>query len=87
MLDHVVSLAPKRRVLVLSGHDEREFGRRMLQAGASGVIPEASNPEEILAAVQRVLSGKKFITPELASSFLDVLKHEGRAPHHTLSER
>lgn len=88
LLRDIQSLTPKRRALVLSGHDEHEFGKRVLQAGASGFIGKLSHNEEIVGAIRRILSGKTFISADLASTIVDgVLKHGDGFPHESLSER
>jgi DNA-binding NarL/FixJ family response regulator len=88
LLADIRVLSPQSRVLVLSGQDEMEFGQRVIKAGASGFIGKLSSTEQIMAAIQRVLSGKIFITSDLASSIVQsALTNQARLPHELLSQR
>ncbi|HEX7859320.1 MAG TPA: response regulator transcription factor [Verrucomicrobiae bacterium] len=75
-------------VLVLSGQSEREFGKRVLQAGAAGFLRKATDTKEIIPAIERVLAGHKYVSPDLAATILDQLQSPaGTEPHETLSTR
>lgn len=81
LLRDVRNLAPGTPVLIFSGRSETEYGRRVLAAGAMGFLSKLSPAPEIAAAVRRVLSGRKHISPDLAESII------GHPPHATLSTR
>ena len=87
LLRDLRSLAPKTPVLVLSGGDERQVGQRALKSGAAGFIAKACAQEKIQEAIQRVLSGKKAISPDLAAVLLDTVVTDERPLHDSLSER
>ena len=61
---------------------------RVLAAGAMGFLTKLSSPAQIEAAVRRVLSGRKHISPDLAES---IIGHPqtgaGAPPHAALSAR
>lgn len=81
-------LAPKSRLLVMSGQEETEAGRRVLKSGAWGFIRKTSSNAEIAAAIRRVLSGKKHISSELAALILESSLDESvDSPHEALSAR
>jgi two-component system, NarL family, invasion response regulator UvrY len=71
LLHDLRTLAPGVQILVMSGRREEEFGERALRAGAMGFLQKTSPLEEMLAAVNRVRSGKKYISPDLASRLLE----------------
>ena len=88
LLKDVQVLASGAPVLVFSGRSEAEYGRRMLAAGAMGFLSKLSTAAQIEAAVRRVLSGRKHISPDLAES---IIGHPqtlaGAPPHAALSAR
>lgn len=77
----------KTPVLMLSMHPESQYAIRCLKAGAAGFINKESATEELLGAIQRVLSGKKYITPTVAEKLAETME-TGAAPlHEALSDR
>lgn len=79
------SLAPGSPVLVFSGRNEAEYGRRVLTAGAMGFLSKLSTPVQIETAVRRVLAGRKHISPDLAEQLVGA--DLAAAPHEALSDR
>jgi two-component system, NarL family, invasion response regulator UvrY len=72
-------------VLMLSMHPEDQYAVRVLKAGASGFLNKESATHELLVAVRRVLSGKKYITPSVAEKLVEA---SGDKPvHELLSDR
>jgi DNA-binding NarL/FixJ family response regulator len=79
---------PKLKVLVLSMYPEEQYAVRAFRAGAVGYLNKASAPEQLLEAVDAVLAGRKFVTPEIAQALVDNLQApEQAAPHTKLSDR
>ena len=76
------------RILVLSVHPERQYARRVLQAGADGYLTKNHSPTALADAIRQVHSGRKYVTPALAQE-LAVSLSEGSAlaPHDALSNR
>ena len=56
----------KTPVLIISMHPEDQYAIRALKAGASGFLNKESATYELLAAINKVMSGQKYITPSLA---------------------
>jgi two-component system invasion response regulator UvrY len=78
----------KLPILVLSGHSVDEYAVRTLKAGASGFLSKETAPEELIAAIGKVLRGGKYISPSVAEKLAFNLEGvEGRAPHESLSDR
>ena len=75
-------------VLVLSMHPEDQYAVRVLKAGASGFLNKESAPEELLIAIHKVLSGRKYISSSVAEKLAESVD-EGRekSPHELLSDR
>jgi DNA-binding NarL/FixJ family response regulator len=79
---------PKLPVLMLSTHPEDQYALRVLKAGASGYITKDRAPEELIAAVKRLLAGGRYITPSLAEKLAERLQTDtDRPPHELLSDR
>lgn len=79
---------PHVPVLVMSMHPEDQYGRRVLQAGASGYLSKSSAATELVSAVRRILGGHRYISPTLADELAIDLQAPGdRVPHHMLSHR
>jgi two-component system invasion response regulator UvrY len=76
------------RILVLSVHPERQYARRVLQAGADGYLTKNHSPTSLADAIRQVHAGRKYVTPALAEE-LAVSLSEGSAlaPHEALSNR
>jgi DNA-binding NarL/FixJ family response regulator len=79
---------PALPVLIFSMHTEDEYAIASLQAGATGYLPKDSAPEEILDAIRRAISGRKYVSPHLADKLLSGVISAGKPlPHDSLSPR
>jgi two-component system, NarL family, invasion response regulator UvrY len=79
---------PAVPVLVVSSQPEEDYALRALKSGAAGYVSKQSAPDILVTAVQRVLSGRRFITATLAERLAGALA--GDSPvnsHETLSNR
>ena len=61
-------------VVFLTMHSDATFARRALDAGASGFVLKHSAATELISAIRAALSGKTYITPQLAGEVLDSLR-------------
>ncbi|WP_321374576.1 response regulator transcription factor [Pseudomonas extremaustralis] len=57
---------PGLPILVLSMHNEIHIAQRALRAGALGYLTKDRDPETLLAAMRRVVSGQRYLDPALA---------------------
>lgn len=57
-------------ILVVSIHDESLFAERVLKAGAMGYINKQVALDHIVKAVRKVLSGKIYLSPDMANRML-----------------
>jgi len=88
VLKDLKALRPKLPVLVLSVHPEDQLASRALRAGAAGYMTKDSVPEELIKAVQKVLAGGVYVSPELAELLaVNLHKDAGRPLHESLSGR
>ncbi|HXQ46991.1 MAG TPA: response regulator transcription factor, partial [Caulobacteraceae bacterium] len=56
------------RILVLSMHAEPLYAARALDAGAAGYVSKNASPDELIAAVQRVAGGGRYVEGEIAQA-------------------
>jgi DNA-binding NarL/FixJ family response regulator len=87
-LHQIRLLHPRLPVLILSMHPEEQYAIRALKAGASGYCSKDQAHEELVNAVKKVLTGKKYITPSLAETLATQLEEEKQPePFNRLSDR
>jgi DNA-binding NarL/FixJ family response regulator len=74
--------------LVLSMHEEEQFARRALKAGASGYVTKATAATELVRAVRKVLEGGTYVSEKFGESLAAaILKGEAGRVHEALSDR
>jgi two-component system invasion response regulator UvrY len=56
------------KILVLSMHAEPLYAARALDAGAAGYVSKNASPDELIAAVQRVAAGGRYVEGEIAQA-------------------
>jgi len=79
---------PGLKVLILSMYAERQYATRCLKAGAWGYLTKENAPEELIVAIRKVSSGRKYISASLAEELADGLDTDpDDSPHKTLSDR
>jgi len=86
VLKEIKQLRPRLPVLMFSMHSEEVYARRAINAGAQGYITKGSSSEELFAAINRIASGGRYITPALAERIVFTANAE-RLPHENLSDR
>jgi DNA-binding NarL/FixJ family response regulator len=55
------------KVVALSGHSNMVFVREILDAGASAYVLKSRAYEDLVRAVDEVMAGRKYLTPDIAS--------------------
>lgn len=88
VLKELKSRCPKVPVLMLSMHPEEQYAVRTIRCGASGYLTKGSAPDNLLQAINKVLSGGRYISSSLAEQLADTLDScTEKAPHENLSNR
>lgn len=83
----LLALDPKARVLALSAHEDTAHPRRVLRAGALGYLAKRSAPDTLIAAVNAVARGERYVDAQTAQA-LALAQIEGdTSPAEILSER
>jgi len=79
---------PKLAVLVLSMYSEEQYAIRALRAGASGYMTKESAPDELIEAIRKVSTGRKYISTTVAEKLAVSLEaNDERPAHESLSDR
>ena len=88
LIKQVKTEKPKLRILVLSMHQEHQYGVRAIKAGASGYLTKESASTLLVSAIRKVAGGGAFISAEVAEQLaLGAMPHSDGPPHTTLSDR
>jgi two-component system, NarL family, invasion response regulator UvrY len=87
-LMHIKRERPNLPVLVLSIHPEDQYAVRVLKAGAYGYLTKDSAPDQLISAIRKVVTGRKYVSPSLAEKLaFDLESDTGKPPHEILSDR
>jgi DNA-binding NarL/FixJ family response regulator len=70
VLQHVSKTFPETRVIVLTVHEAGEYAIRALREGAAGFLPKSAASTELEQAIQTVLKGETYISPETSRKTL-----------------
>lgn len=64
---------PDIKTIILSMHDSPSVVKELLQLGVDGYVLKSDSHESILAALNKVTSGKRFLSDDIASLLIDGL--------------
>jgi DNA-binding NarL/FixJ family response regulator len=70
VLDQVTKKYPEIRVIVLTVHEAGEYAIRALREGAAGFLPKSAASTELELAIQTVVRGEPYISPETSRKTL-----------------
>jgi len=88
LLAEVKHRAPKIPVLIMSLHSEDQFAMRALRAGASGYLTKSAAPEQLVAAVSKIMRGGRYVSETLADRLAAGASGAPLdSPHERLSDR
>jgi two-component system, NarL family, invasion response regulator UvrY len=87
-MERIHRTRPGQRVLVLSMHAEEQFAVQALRAGASGYMTKDHASDLLLAAISRIMSGGRYLSPALAEILAGQVAGDlDGPPHGRLSAR
>lgn len=70
VLQHVSRNSSHTRVIVLTVHEAGEYAIRALREGAAGFLPKSAASTELEQAIQTVMNGEIYISPETSRKTL-----------------
>lgn len=87
--EQILELLPATRIIVLSACHTAEHVYRALRAGAQGYVVKSGMIDDLLHAVLSVVAGRQYLSPGIASLFIDGLPSlpAARSPMESLSTR
>jgi DNA-binding NarL/FixJ family response regulator len=77
LIAHARKEAPSVAILALSMFDEMTYAERALRHGANGYVMKHEAPERLVAALERVLSGKVSVSASVSDRLLTTLAGPG----------
>jgi DNA-binding NarL/FixJ family response regulator len=87
----IKSRFPNTCCIVLSMQSADPYIIQALKAGASGYVLKDSAPDEVINAIQQVLSGKRYLSPELSENLIDLfvgkIETDALDPYNSLTVR
>jgi two-component system, NarL family, invasion response regulator UvrY len=79
---------PQLKIVVLTMHAEEDYALRAFRAGADGYLTKETAPEQLVQAVNKAMSGGKYVSPSFAEKLVAGLQSEpASSPHELLTER
>ncbi|AUT58236.1 MULTISPECIES: response regulator transcription factor RqpR [Paraburkholderia] len=79
---------PRVPVLMFSMYREDQYAVRALKAGAAGYLSKTVDATQMIAAIQQVAAGRKYVSPAMAEALADYVSFDGeQLPHEKLSDR
>ena len=61
----LISRSPDSKIVLLTSHDEPSVAVAAARAGAHGIVLKRSMGAELLSAVDEVLAGRRYVSPEM----------------------
>ncbi len=87
-LQQIKQTFPDLPVLIMSMYPEDQYALRAFKSGASGYLGKETIHYNLIKAIEKVLSGKKFITPSVAEKLANSVEKDGKKQaHEYLSNR
>lgn len=88
VLEQLSKNATQIPVLILSIYPEEQYAWRVIKAGAAGYLNKDAAPEELVIAVRRVLTGRRYIADKVAEQLITTVQQPAdKLIHELLSER
>ncbi len=88
VLKQLKQMDPRCHVLILSMYPEDQYAFRAIKAGASGYLTKNNASSELIVAIRRVASGRKYISEAVAEQLaVDLEADAGKPLHQKLSDR
>ncbi len=79
---------PRLPVLIISMYPEELYAVRAIRTGAQGYLTKQSASDELVAAVRKILSGKRYVNPAFAVRMVvDFESAAAKPAHEKLSNR
>lgn len=85
--ERALARRPDLRIITLSMFGEESYYTRMVQAGARGFLLKDSDIGDVVEAVEAVMAGGSYFSPQLLSSLTERMRTRDDVPDEQLSVR
>jgi len=82
LIKDILQIKPGLKIIILSVHPESLYGLRALKAGASGYITKETSADELIKAIRKIVSGRRYISESLAEHIAENLDSNSEEPLH-----
>jgi len=65
---------PQVKIMALTMHNEEGFVRKLMEHGVSGYVLKNAGKEELMTAIDQVMTGKGFFSPEVMATMMKSFK-------------
>ena len=86
-IKRIIARYPTAKILVLSMHENAAFASQAIKAGAKGYVAKSGLGEELVNAIEWVLSGQTYLGAEISNKIALQLQHTNGDPMQELSAR
>ena len=88
LIGNILAYRPGANILMFTMNPEEVYGKKYLQLGVKGYLSKTSPEEEIKKAVELVIKGRNYLSPELTQNLMeDALGKKSANPFDRLSPR
>jgi len=74
------------KVIILTVHDAEDYAIHALRSGAAGYLPKSAASAELELAIEQVMLGKKYVSPNIAQKVVLGYLKDTRSGRATLAE-
>lgn len=67
---------PLIKIVAMSGMDDRDVVKKMIQAGASGYVLKEAHPDELESTIRAIYSGKSVLSADLLKPLIETNHNE-----------
>lgn len=82
VLKEIKRKKPSLPVLIISMYPEEDYAVRAIRAGARGYVTKRTASDELVEAVRKILSGKRYVAPDFAQKMLLDFESDAEKPAH-----
>ncbi|MCX6339663.1 MAG: response regulator transcription factor [Candidatus Aureabacteria bacterium] len=72
-ISQILKFLPQVRILVLSIHKDKRFVTSAIRLGASGYLLKDGAVEELIIAIEKIMTGRRYLSPALSDIVADEL--------------
>ncbi len=65
-VERLIAFNPDQKILALSNYDDYTYIKKIMKAGAKGYVLKNINPDELVLAIDTILSGKMYYANDVA---------------------